>query len=93
MAKLSFLCGAVMTVLMAVSAPVILHFVKLTPQAAEYLKQLFGVLAFYMIGRSVNEIIINGVFGSGGDTMFDMYSLAVTMWGIAIPLAVAGTYF
>ena len=78
---------------MAVSAPVILHFVKLTPQAAEYLKQLFGVLAFYMIGRSVNEIIINGVFGSGGDTMFDMYSLAVTMWGIAIPLAVAGTYF
>ena len=33
------------------------------------------------------------VFGSGGDTMFDMYSLAVTMWGIAIPLAVAGTYF
>ena len=63
MAKLSFLCGAVMTVLMAVSAPVILHFVKLTPQAAEYLKQLFGVLAFYM------------------------------MWVIAIPLAVAGTYF
>ena len=54
MAKLSFLCGAVMTVLMAVSAPVILHFVKLTPQAAEYLKQLLGVLAFYMIGRSVN---------------------------------------
>lgn len=93
MAKLSFLCGAVMTVLMAVSAPVILHYVKLTPQAAGYLKQLFGVLAFYMIGRSVNEIIINGVFGSGGDTMFDMYSLAVTMWGIAIPLAVAGTYF
>ena len=43
--------------------------------------------------RSVNEIIINGIFGSGGDTMFDMYSLAVTMWGIAIPLAVAGTYF
>ena len=24
---------------------------------------------------------------------YDMYSLAVTMWGIAIPLAVAGTYF
>lgn len=93
MAKLSFVCGLVMTILMAVSAPVILNFVKLTPQAAVYLKQMFVVIAFYMIGRSVNEIIINGVFGSGGDTMFDMYSLAVTMWGIAIPLAVAGTYF
>ena len=53
---------------------------------------MFVVLCFYMIGRSVNEITINGVFGSGGDTMFDVYSLAVTMWGIAIPLAVLGTY-
>lgn len=91
--KLSVVCGVIMTILMAVSAPVILHFVKLTPQAGVYLKQMFVVLALYMIGRSMNEVIINGIFGSGGDTMFDMYSLAVTMWGIAIPLAVAGTYF
>ena len=25
--------------------------------------------------------------------MFDMYSLMVVMWGIAIPLAAAGTFF
>lgn len=91
--KLSVVCGVIMTILMAISAPVILHFVKLTPQAGVYLRQMFVVLALYMIGRSMNEVIINGIFGSGGDTMFDMYSLAVTMWGIAIPLAVAGTYF
>lgn len=91
--KLSVVCGIIMTILMAVSAPVILHFVKLTPQAAEYLKQMFVVIAFYMIGRSMNEVIINGIFGAGGDTFFDMYSLAVSMWCIAIPLAVAGTYF
>lgn len=91
--KLSVVCGVIMTIVMTVSAPVILYFVKLTPQAGVYLKQMFVVLALYMIGRSMNEVIINGIFGSGGDTMFDMYSLAVTMWGIAIPLAVAGTYF
>ena len=49
-------------------------------------------MAFYMIGRSVNSILINGVFGSGGDTLFDMYSLAVCMWLIAIPLAFSGTF-
>ena len=81
-----------MMVLLGFSAPFILHFVKLTPQAAVYLKGMFVVLCVYMIGRSVNEITINGVFGSGGDTMFDVYSLAVTMWGIAIPLAALGTY-
>mgnify|MGYP001516449449 FL=1 len=92
MMKISFVCGVAMMVLMGISAPFILHFVKLTPQAAVYLKGMFVVLCVYMIGRSVNEITINGVFGSGGDTMFDVYSLAVTMWGIAIPLAVLGTY-
>ena len=82
-----------MALLMVISAPIILHFVKLTPQAAGYLKGMFAVIAVYMIGRAVNDVTINGIFGAGGDTMFDMYSLAVCMWCLAIPLAVAGTYF
>ena len=36
------------------------------------------------------DFIINGVLAAGGDTLFDMYSLAVCMWGIAIPLALLG---
>ena len=39
-----------------------------------------------MIGRAINDVTINGIFGAGGDTMFDMYSLAVCMWCLAIPL-------
>ena len=46
-----------------------------------------------MIGRAINDVTINGIFGAGGDTMFDMYSLAVCMWCLAIPLAAAGTYY
>ncbi len=91
--KISLISGVVMTLLMVIFAPVILHFVKLTPQAADYLKQMFVVIAFYLIGRAVNDVVINGIFGAGGDTMFDMYSLVVAMWCVAIPLAVAGTYF
>ncbi len=91
--KISFVCGAVMSLLMCAAAPVILHFVKLSPQAATYLKGMFAVIAFYMIGRAVNDVTMNGIFASGGDTMFDFYSLAVCMWGIAIPLAIAGTYY
>ena len=30
-----------------------------------------------MIGRAVNDVTINGIFGAGGDTLFDMYSLAL----------------
>ena len=46
----------------------------------------------YIVGCSFNSVVINGLFASGGDTLFDVYSLAVMMWGIAVPLAAAGTF-
>lgn len=91
--KISCLCGIVAALLMCIASPIVLHFVKLTSQAASYLKGMFGVIAFYMIGRAINDVTINGIFGAGGDTLFDMYSLAVCMWCLAIPLAAAGTYY
>ena len=60
--KISFACGIFASLLMCISAPIILHFVKLTPQAQEYLKGMFAVIAFYMIGRAVNDVTINGIF-------------------------------
>ena len=91
--KLAFIAGALSTGLMLLVTPLILRFVKLTGGAQDYLLGMMLIMAFYMIGRAVNTIIINGIFAAGGDTMFDMYSLAVVMWGIAIPLAAAGTFF
>ncbi len=90
--KLAFLTGGLSTAVMLVLTPVIMSFVKLTPGAQKYLLGMMLIMAFYMIGRAVNTIIINGIFAAGGDTMFDMYSLAITMWCIAVPLAAAGTF-
>ena len=92
MAIIGFLCGLVSTILMLLSMFPLLAFVKISALARHYLIQMMLVLAFYMIGRSVNTIIVNGVFAAGGDTKFDAYSLAVTMWGLAVPLAALGTY-
>lgn len=90
--KLAFLCGFLSTGVMLLLTPVVLGFVKLTDDAQKYLVGMMVIMAFYMIGRAVNTIIINGIFAAGGDTMFDLYSLAVCMWGIAVPLAAAGTF-
>lgn len=90
---LAFITGILSTGLMLLVTPVILRFVKLTGGAQDYLLGMMLIMAFYMIGRAVNTIIINGIFAAGGDTMFDFYSLAVVMWGLAIPLAAAGTFF
>ena len=45
-----------------------------------------------MIARCICTVVINGIFAAGGDTLFDMYSLAVAMWGIALPAAFLGAF-
>lgn len=92
MAKIAFILGAICSLLMMIVTPAAMRLVKLTPQAQYYLKQMMIVMSIYMIGRYVNTIVINGVLTAGGDTMYDMYSLFVTMWCIALPLAALGTY-
>ena len=89
---ISLLIGLISTGLMLLVSPAVLSFVSLTPGAQEILKGFFLVMAVYMIGRAVNTILICGVFAAGGDTMFDLYSLGVCMWCIALPLAALGTF-
>ena len=89
---LSYVIGIVsMFILFALTIPVV-HLVKLTDTAQGYLTQMMIIMAIYMIGRCVNTVVINGIFAAGGDTLFDVYSLAVCMWGLAIPLALLGAF-
>lgn len=90
--KMSYLCGFLSTAIMFAATPILLHCVKLTDQARIHLLGMMCIMAVYMIGRTVNTVIINGIFAAGGDTLFDMYSLVVTMWMLAVPLAALGCF-
>ena len=90
--NLSYGIGFASTVLVLAVTPVIVRMVILTETARGYLTGMMCIMAVYMIGRCVNTVTINGVLDGGGDTLFDMYSLAVCMWGIAIPLAALGAF-
>lgn len=90
--KLSMLCGIIITLLTFASTPILSKIIKLTNKATIYFIQMMIILSIYMFGRTVNTIVINGIFAAGGDTLFDMYSLAVCMWGLAVPLAALGAF-
>ncbi len=90
--NISFVIGFASTALILAVTPLLIHFVILTEEARNYLIGMMIIMSIYMIGRCVNTISINGVLDGGGDTVFDVYSLAVTMWGIAIPLALLGAF-
>ena len=90
--KLSYGIGFASTAVVLALTPLIVRMVILTETAHSYLTGMMCIMAVYMIGRCVNTVTINGVLDGGGDTVFDMYSLAVCMWGIAIPLALLGAF-
>lgn len=90
--NISFVIGFLSTALVLAVTPLMVKMVILTDRAREYLVGMMVIMAVYMIGRCVNTVTINGVLDGGGDTLFDMYSLIVCMWLIAIPLALAGAF-
>ena len=92
LAVLSVLSGLTAMILVLILARPVCALVDLTPEARAHLRGMFVVLSVYMIGRCVNTVIINGIFSAGGDTLFDFYSLAVCMWGLAVPLAFLGAF-
>lgn len=91
--NISFVVGFISTAIVLAVTPFVVNGVILTDTARKYLVGMMVIMSVYMIGRCVNTIMINGVLDGGGDTLFDMYSLIVSMWMIAIPLAVAGAFF
>ncbi len=89
---LSFLIGGISTLVILASIPLVTSYMELTAQAHRYMVGMFVILSVYMIGRCVCTVVINGIFASGGDTLFDVYSLVVCMWGLALPLAFLGAF-
>ena len=92
LALLSFGIGLACTVTILASIPVAEHFIALNDTARHYMRGMFAILSVYMIGRSVCTVVINGIFSAGGDTLFDVYSLVVCMWCVALPCAFAGAF-
>ena len=90
--KLSWLIGLFSAAIVLAVTPPVLNYIKLTDTARGYMKGMMLIMAVYMVGRCVTTIVINGIFAAGGDTLFDMYSLAVCMWGVALPLALLGAF-
>lgn len=90
--NISYVIGFISTGIVLAVTPAVVHGVILTDAARKYLIGMMIIMSIYMIGRCVNTVTINGVLDGGGDTLFDMYSLIVCMWMIAIPLALAGAF-
>lgn len=91
--KLSVLVGIGSGVLLVALAPVIRNITELTPRAAEYLDIMLIFTGLNIAAQSVNHVVLDGIFGAGGDSKFDMNTNIIFMWCICVPLSLMAAFW
>ncbi|MBE5797582.1 MAG: MATE family efflux transporter [Clostridiales bacterium] len=70
--------------------PVVLDFmhlyVEVTQQAKDDLNLMLYINSYYIMGVSLNTMLICGIFRSGGDVRYGLICDAVSMWLYAVPV-------
>ncbi len=84
--KITFLVGVVTGAIILALNPLIPHLFDLTAQATRYMRFMLGISSYYVVGQSVNSVLIAGIFRAGGNTRFGMICDTVTMWAVSVPL-------
>ncbi len=84
--KLGIISGIILGCIAAASAPLILYFTNLTDTAEHYLLIMLLMCSYYILGRSINSILIGGIFSAGGDTKFGFICDTLTMWAFIVPV-------
>ena len=89
---MSISSGIVFGLIFLVFSPLILKFANLSAMSESYLKGMLLICAYYMIGRSVTGVTINGIFCAGGDSKFGLYCDCISMWCVMVPLGLIAAF-
>lgn len=93
MSRFSVVCGVLCAGLALVFGAVLSRFMTLSEAARGDLNAMILISAGYVFTQCISIVVVCGIFSAGGDTAFDAYSVAVTMWLIIIPLAWAAAFW
>lgn len=92
LARLSIISGVITGLFLLTLIPAILHFSGLTPQAQFYLKWMLVMCSYYLVGKSINSMVISGIFAAGGDSKFGMICDCITLWFVTVPLGTIAAF-
>lgn len=70
--------------------PLVLHFMHLYVTVTDVVKSELSTMlyinSYYIMGASVNTMLICGIFRAGGDVNFGLKCDMIAMWGYAVPM-------
>lgn len=81
---LSVIMGVVGGVLILLISPVMAEMMTLSETAKGYMRFMFFVMSYFVVGQAFNTTMVVGTFRSGGDTRFGLLLDMSTMWGCSI---------
>ena len=91
--RTALVSGVICALVVLLANPLILHFsTNLTETAYEYLRYFLYVCSYYMIGKSINVVVMSGIFCAGADTRFGFICDAINMWCVIIPLGLLSAF-
>lgn len=93
LSKFSIVCGIFCAVFAILVGILLASFMDLRDVARKDLQIMVLISAFYVFTQCIGVVVVCGIFAAGGDTAFDAYSVAVTMWLIIIPLALSAAFW
>ena len=83
--KIGVISGIILGIVAAASSSLVIKFVNLSEKAEHYLLIMLLMCSYYILGRSINSILIGGIFSAGGDTKFGFICDTLTMWAFIVP--------
>ena len=81
---LSVLMGLLGGILILAIAPFMAEAMTLSETARGYMRFMFFVMSYFVVGQAYNTTLVVGTFRSGGDTRFGLILDMSTMWGCSI---------
>ncbi len=88
--KIAFWSAVAGGVIILLCRPLILDFMHLYVTVTEVVKHELSLMlyinAYYIIGMSLNTMMVCGIFRSGGDVKFGLVGDTVAMWLYAVPV-------
>lgn len=79
--RLALLMGIAGAAVILCVSPIARHFLELTPEAREYLKNMMYVMSYFCFAQSLNCTFVVGICRAGGDTRFGLILDVATLWG------------
>ena len=91
--RISLVIGTIAGLIIIAFSPLIVKAAyTLTAQAKHYLRYMLYMCGYYMIGRTLNTMLINGIFTAGGDTRFGFWCDLINLWVVIIPLSLLSAF-